>query len=218
VNAVDIAVVVVLLASGVFALMRGFVYEVLAIAGWVAAVLAAFWGLPLARPLARQYISNATVADLAAGAVIFLVVLLASSMTTHAIARRVQRSAISSVDRSLGFAFGLVRGLVLASLGFLLATYLASPGEPEVLATAKTRPLLAFGARSLQALVPPSVVGVAEDKAKEADEAAKQALQAKEMYDRLQSPKPRPAEPQQNTDKSPSYDNQGLERLIQTTK
>lgn len=215
-NAVDIAVVVVLLASGVFALMRGFVYEVLAITGWVAAVLAAFWGLPLVRPLAQHYIPNATIADIAGGATIFLVVLVLSSMTTHAISKRVQRSSISSVDRSLGFAFGLLRGLVLVSLAFMLADWLTSPTEPEVLASAKTRPLLSFGAHSLQTLVPASVIGTAADKAKEADEAARQAVQAKEMYDRLQSPKPRQADPQQNSDKSPSYDSQGLERLIQT--
>jgi membrane protein required for colicin V production len=217
VNAVDIVVVVVLLASGVFALMRGFVYEVLAVAGWVAAVLSAFWGLPLVRPLARSYISNATIADAAGGFAIFLAVLLISSLVTHAIAKRVQRSAVSSVDRSLGFAFGLLRGLVLVSLCYMVATALLTPAEPEVLSTAKTRPLLALGAETLRSLVPTSLVGDVEDKARQATDLATKAA-TKEMYDRLQSPKPRPSEPAQNGDKTPAYDSQGLERLIQTNK
>jgi membrane protein required for colicin V production len=236
-NAVDIAVVVVLLASGVFALMRGFVYETLAMAGWIAAGLAAFWGLPIARPIVSKYISNPTIADVAGGVAIFLVVLLVSSVITTAISRSVQKSAISSVDRSLGFAFGLIRGLVLCSLCFILATKLFDP-EPDVLTGAKTRPLLVMGSRVLQALVP-SQLSSAQDAAKEAAEAAIQAQQAKEMYDRLNAPRPKGADqPGQNTgnnsaqpsspsksdngqggDKTaPSYDNRGLERLIETTK
>lgn len=237
-NAVDIAVVVVLLASGVFALMRGFVYETLATAGWIAAGLGAFWGLPMARPFVSKYIANPTIADIAGGVAIFLAVLLISSFITHAISRTVQKSAISSVDRSLGFAFGLARGLVLASLCFILSTKLMDP-EPEVLSTAKTRPLLIIGSRLLQSVVPSQLASSAQDKAQQAADAAIQAQQAKEMYDRLNAPRPKgadqpgnantaptpangqpgaqPAKPE-NGEKSPSYDNRGLERLIETTK
>lgn len=231
-NAVDIAVVVVLLASGVFALMRGFVYETLAMAGWIAAGLAAFWGLPYTRPIVSKYISNPTIGDIAGGVAVFLAVLLASSLVTHAISRSVQKSAISSVDRSLGFAFGLLRGLVLASLCFILTTKLMAPEEPEVLATAKTRPLMQMGAHVLQSLIP-SQLSTVEDRARDAADTATKLQQDKEMYDRLTAPKPKgaesasqnsapgqtPAKADKDGDKSsPSYDNRGLERLIETTK
>ena len=210
-NSVDIAVIVVLLVSGVIALMRGFVYEVLAMAGWVAAALAAFWGVPLIRPYIAPHISNATVADATAGIAIFLVVLLISSFITHSISKQVKKSAVSAVDRSLGFAFGLVRGLVLASLCYIMVDSFFSPGEPpEILATAKTRPLLATGARLIKSLIP----GHADlgDKAKAAADAALQS----EIYDRLSSPRPKSAQDDQNKDKQPNYDKSGLERLIET--
>ncbi len=225
---------VLLLASGIFALMRGFVYETLAMAGWVAAGLAAFWGLPYTRPFTSKYISSPTVADVAGGVALFLVVLLVSSLITHAISRSVQKSAISSVDRSLGFAFGLARGLVLASLVFILVTKLMAPGEPQVLTNAKTRPLLAFGAHMLQSLVPAQLSTI-EDKARAAQDAASQAQKMQDMYERLNSPRPvgadqtpaapaangaaaPAAKPAQKTEATPSYDNRGLERLIETTK
>lgn len=214
-NAVDIAVVVVLLASGVFALMRGFVYEVLAMAGWIAAGLAALWGVPLVRPFVQPYISSQTLADIAGGTAIFLVTLLISSFVTHAISRRVQKSAVSSVDRSLGFAFGLLRGLVLASLCFMVVTKLMAPDEPPMLTVAKTRPLLAAGARMIQSLVPSYLSGI-EEKGNDAANAVNQARQAKEMYDRLSTPKPKSADQPQN-DKQPAYDSHSLERLIETT-
>ena len=209
-NGVDIAVIILLLASGVFALMRGFVYEALAMAGWVLAALAALWGLPLVRPYLAPYITNATLANVAGGAAIFLTVLLVSSFITHSIARQVRRSAVSAVDRSLGFAFGLLRGLVLASLCFMVVDKLMAPDEPEILAKAKTRPLLAAGARVIESLLPGH--SALESKAKAA---AEEALQ-REVYDRLASPKPKaPAEP--GKDKQPSYDKSGLERLIEST-
>lgn len=217
VNAVDIAVVVVLLASGVFALMRGFVYEALAMTGWVLAGLAAFWGLPSIRPLVHNYISNNTIADVAGGAGIFLVVLVVCSFITHAVSRSVRGSAVSSVDRSLGFAFGLVRGLVLASLCFILVGKLMA-GEPEVLTEAKSRPLLVACATFMESLVPAQLSGM-EEKARQAGEAA--ANDAKNAaYDRMLNPKPKadPAKPDNAAAKSPTYDNSGLERLIDNTK
>jgi membrane protein required for colicin V production len=215
VNAVDITVVVLLLASGVFALMRGFVYEVLAMTGWIAAGFAALWGIPLARPLVQPYIASQTLADIAGGAAIFLAALLISSFITHAISRSVRKSAVSSVDRSLGFAFGLLRGLVLACLCFMVVTKLMAPDEPPMLTNAKTRPLLAAGARIIQSLVPSYLTGI-DEKAKDASNAVNQAQQAKEMYDRLSAPKPKSVDQTQN-DKRPTYDSHSLERLIETT-
>jgi membrane protein required for colicin V production len=193
-----------------FALMRGFVYEVLAMAGWVLAALAALWGLPYVRPFIAPHISNATIADVVGGAAIFLAVLLVSSFITHGIARQVRKSAVSAVDRSLGFAFGLLRGLVLASLCFMVVDKLTAPDEPEVLTAAKTRPLLAMGSKLIQSLIPGH--SQLESKAKAA---AEQALQ-KEVYDRLSSPRPK-SQDDANKDKQPNYDKNGLERLIETT-
>jgi membrane protein required for colicin V production len=210
VNSVDIAVILLLLISGVIALMRGFVYEVLAMAGWVLAAFCAFWGLPQIRPFIAPHISNATVADVVGGLAIFLTVLLISSFITHSIAKQVRKSAVSAVDRSLGFAFGLLRGLVLASLCYIMVDSFFSPGEPpEVIASAKTRPLLAAGARLIKSMIP----GHAElgDKAKAAADAALQS----EIYDRLSSPKPK-SQDDQSKDKQPAYDKSGLERLIET--
>ncbi|HIJ61363.1 MAG TPA: CvpA family protein [Rhodospirillaceae bacterium] len=214
-NPVDIAVVFVLLASGVFALMRGFVYEVLAMAGWIAASLGALWGLAPIRPFVHRYIASQTLADIAGGLGIFLAILLASSFITHAIARRVRKSAISPVDRSLGFAFGLVRGLVLASLCFMVVTKLMAPDEPDLLSQAKTRPLMVFGARVLQTLLPSQFADV-DEKAREASESLRDLQQTKDVYDRLSAPRPKSADPRPG-EKTPGYDNRSLERLIETT-
>ena len=196
----------------------GFVYEILAVAGWVAAALAAFWCLPWVQPLVHPYINSPTIADIVGRVGIFLVVLLVCSVITHAISKQVQRSAVGSVDRSLGFAFGLVRGLILEALLFMVVTALTSGSEPEVLATAKTRPLLEFSAGMLKSLVPPQLAGTADEKAKRAKEMAIQAKEAQEMYQKLATPQPKAPDQPQNSAKSPEYDKQGFERLLETNK
>lgn len=106
----DGAVLAVLVLSGLLAFARGFVQEVLSVAAWVGAIIAVVFVLPLVRPLAQQVIDQPLVADIAAGGAIFLVALIALSILTGMIARRVKSSQLNAVDRSLGFLFGVARG------------------------------------------------------------------------------------------------------------
>ncbi len=54
VNITDIGILTVMLISGVFAFVRGFVHEFLAVIAWVGAALATIYGIDLVIPLARQ--------------------------------------------------------------------------------------------------------------------------------------------------------------------
>jgi membrane protein required for colicin V production len=83
VNVTDIAVIVVLLISALLAYARGFVHEVLAVAGWVGAIFATIYGFPYARPYARSLIPVELIADLVAGLVIFVVTLVLLSFVTR---------------------------------------------------------------------------------------------------------------------------------------
>ncbi len=50
-NAADLIVIAVLLVSGLIALMRGFIREVLSLAGWVGAAFVTLWSFAYARPM-----------------------------------------------------------------------------------------------------------------------------------------------------------------------
>ncbi len=221
-NTVDIAVGVVLLISGVFALVRGFVHEVLAAAGWVLAPLAAFWAvrrLPVVHQLASRILDKEPYTDIIGGAVVFLIVLILMSFVTHAVARRVQRSALGSTDRALGFAFGLVRGLVLCSLAFMVESWLI-PQQPDVVKDAKSLPMVEKGALIIQSLVPQEFAGLEDQmkgQAKDLSNAADQLKHDKDMYDMLQSPAPRGSDQQQGSGRKTEPDKKGLDRLIENS-
>ncbi len=155
VNVTDIAVIVVLLISALLAYARGFVHEVLAVAGWIGAIFATIYGFPYAQPYARSLIPIDLIADLAAGLVIFVVTLVLLSFITRGAAGLVKASALSFLDRSLGFLFGLVRGAVIVCVAYLGLVWLMPPHEqPGWLSEARSMPLIERGAAVLRGLVP----------------------------------------------------------------
>ena len=179
VNATDLVVLGVLLLSGVLALARGFVKEVLGIAGWVGAALAALKLFPYVQPIARKHIPYQLAADVLAGAGVFLVVLVALSLISNAISRRVRESDIGALDRSLGFVFGLLRGALVLSLAYLALVQFVPPKDhPDWITGARSLPIVAYGA-GLLAAIAPSEIRQSLEGAAEAGAAAQAQLAAR---------------------------------------
>lgn len=191
ITAVDVVVAVVLLGSAGFAFLRGFVQEVLSITSWVGAVFAALYGFPHAQPFFRSQIGSALVADIAAGATLFLLTLLVLSLLTKRVSDTVRKSALNSVDSSLGFVFGLARGAVLVSLAYMSAAWLFDSPEqqPDWLSQSRSRPWLMRGADVLQNLAPAGL-GKAEGKTREASAEARQLMEAEKTFQKFVAPQP----------------------------
>ncbi|MES2184900.1 MAG: CvpA family protein [Pseudomonadota bacterium] len=111
--AVDWIFGAVLVASLVIGLWRGLVFEVLSLLGWVAAFVAAQWFAPqVAEWLPLGDSGNA--ARYAAGFVIvFIAAAFAAGLVASLLRRLVSTVGLRPVDRTLGAAFGLVRGVLL---------------------------------------------------------------------------------------------------------
>lgn len=160
----DIGVVAIVLISGLVAFSMGFVRVVLGLLGWVGAAFATLYGFSYVRPFAQQWISVGFLADAAAGLAIFLVTLVILTIVSHAIGRQVRNSGLSALDRSIGLAFGLFLGAVIASLGYISIGALTdlskdSARQPEWIRTARTKPWLEWGSDKLRSLAPPEFGG-----------------------------------------------------------
>jgi membrane protein required for colicin V production len=118
---VDLAVLGVIGISALLAFMRGFVREVLGIGAWLGAIAGAIYGLPLARLVARKWISNPEWVDPVSFVAVFLVLLIILSLIARVIGNSVRQSALGGVDRSLGLLFGLARGAALVILAYIIA-------------------------------------------------------------------------------------------------
>ena len=214
-NVVDLAVIGVMLISALLAFGRGLVREVLSIGAWVAAALAAIWGFPYAKDIARKYISIEILADVVTATTIFLVTLIICASISHSIARNVRGSTFGALDRSLGLLFGLFRGAVLICFAYLLFTW-AVPNEadqPDIIKQARSRALIASGADILRSLLPQGAL----DKGAAAAANARRQLEQQATQQLLQNqgqPAPKPAAPKED----PGYnakERKDLDRLIQ---
>lgn len=163
INPADLTVAVLVILSGIFAMARGFVREVLSLASWVGAALVTLWGFGLARPYARGMIANALLADIVTGAVLFIVSLIIFSMIGGGIASLVRGTGLNAIDRSLGFVFGLVRGVLLVAVMWLgVAWAIPSGDQPVWLRDARTRPLVEHLSDYIRGFAPPELRGRAQ--------------------------------------------------------
>ena len=110
INPTDIAVIVILLLSALLAFARGLVREVLSVGAWVGAAFATLYLFPHVLPMVQQVVAKELVAKAVAGVGIFVVSLVLLSIISHQLSKGVRGSALSAVDRSLGFVFGIARG------------------------------------------------------------------------------------------------------------
>ena len=124
---IDAVVAVVILLSAVLAYSRGFVREALAIAGWIAAAVLAFLFAGQVEPLVKEIPvlgdflgDSCELGMIAAFAAVFAVALVVASLFTPLFSSVVQRSALGGLDQGLGFLFGVLRGLLLVAVAFVV--------------------------------------------------------------------------------------------------
>ena len=167
INLTDLVIVAVILISGAWAFMRGFVHELLAVAAWVGAAVVTVSGLRFVQPYARELISVQIIADIVAGVGLFVFVLVLLSIITHWLARRVRESSLGAVDRSLGLLYGFARGAFFVCVAWIaLLLFLPREDHPVWITEARALPLVEEGAHVLVDLLPedlrPDLSGTAE--------------------------------------------------------
>jgi membrane protein required for colicin V production len=110
---VDWALLAVLLASVIVGLVRGLVFEVLSLLGWVAAFVAAQMMSPDVAPHLPVGAPGSALNHGAAFAVVFVLALIAWMLMARLIRLLVHATPLTLIDRTLGGVFGLVRAMVL---------------------------------------------------------------------------------------------------------
>jgi len=154
-TALDIIALVLLGGGAVFGALRGFVHEALSLFAWVLAVLAVkFLHAPLTDALASP-VGSASGAAALAVVILFGLTFLAGRLLAGMLGKRTRQSVLGPVDRVLGLGFGFAKGLILASLLFLVATLVIDTvrggptNRPAWLKEARTYPLLNATSRAM---------------------------------------------------------------------
>ena len=169
---IDIVVGLVILASALISFMRGFIREVLTIAGVVGGLLTARLLGPKLAPLVRDWfgvtdgkdakklfdiIPMEIVADVTAYGAIFISVVIVLSILSHFCAGAAKAVGLGPVDRTLGVIFGVARALVLLGLVYLpFHLMMDEHRKEELFKGSQTRYSLEKIAASMAPLLPSS--------------------------------------------------------------
>jgi membrane protein required for colicin V production len=151
----DVLLLVVMLISGLLAMIRGFMREVLSIAAWGVAAIVTLYAYPRLLPVAKQYVNSDMVAAGVTVIGVFLVTLLVISILTVRISDMVLDSRVGALDRTLGFLFGLGRGLIIMVVAFLFFAWLVPDrSQPEWVKGAKSKVVLQSTGQWLVSMLP----------------------------------------------------------------
>ncbi|MBI2677800.1 MAG: CvpA family protein [Candidatus Koribacter versatilis] len=152
-TALDWVLVAVVAFSVLFAALRGFLYEAFSLAGVVFGFVIAAWGYARVAPWFLQYVKAQPIADFGAFCALFVLTTLLLSLAGE-IARSAAKSAgLRPVDRVLGGAFGLLRGLLAgAVIALAVAAYV-----PQAMAGSLLGRHFLVGARALSWITPEDV-------------------------------------------------------------
>jgi membrane protein required for colicin V production len=132
----DAALIAVALISGLLAMYRGLTRELLSIVSWAVAALAVLYFVlnykKFAEDMAAQMGTQVAIAQIAIGAVIFLIVLIIVHLITSRISDVILDSSVGMIDRILGFLFGVVRGFILVVIPYMFyESFIPDPANQQ---------------------------------------------------------------------------------------
>src|SRR6516225_4864678 len=151
----DLVLLAVMLISGLLAMVRGFMREVLSIGAWGAAALVTLYSYSKLLPTAKTYFNSDTIASIAVVAGVFIGTLIIVSVITVRISDMILDSRIGALDRTLGFLFGLARGLLIVVVAYEFFSWLVPEKQrPDWVTGAKSRTMLDGAGEWLKSLLP----------------------------------------------------------------
>jgi len=219
VNPLDIGVIAVIALSAVFAFARGFVREALSIVAWVSAGAITLYGFDAVNAMIEPLVNNnRLLSQLITGFGLFIGSLIVLTIVTGFIARAVRGTALSAIDRTLGFTFGLLRGAFIVSLAYLLLDFtgVSANDRPIWIQEAKSKPYLQQGADFLKGVLPESLRNKATTAVDEGTRIVNPAVEAEKARRALSfpaAPPPTQAQPSPPANYKPG-DQRELDRLI----
>jgi len=220
---VDLGVLVVLLISGLIAAYRGFLKETLTVSAWLLAALAAVFVWPATKPFARALVEPNLLADILALIGVFLMLLIPTSFVSFRLSEMVRESKAGPLDRSLGFVFGIARGLLVVGVGYLLYDSLApAKTQPDWVREARLLPVVKGTGDVLRSISGTSAKDEADTEEADTEE------DAEDQAPRAEKPRAatKPAQPAASDnkdgsgDKGKSYgagDRRALDNLVRST-
>lgn len=139
----DVIILVIMLLSGLFALLRGFTREVLTTLTIVLTVLGTYWAFPGMSGVIDDFVRPGWLADGIAAVALILSLYGVFTFLSSLLVQKWGADKPGPVDGTMGFIFGLARGFILVALIYLFYGWTTSPSQrPAWITNARFLPLI----------------------------------------------------------------------------
>jgi membrane protein required for colicin V production len=115
----DWLLILILLASIVFAAIKGFVRELFGLGSLILAFLLAAWFYPSAAAPFKDVVKTENIALFCGFSIVFLGTLVLGILVAGVVSKFVKAARLQWFDRCLGAMFGLIRGWLLGGIVFV---------------------------------------------------------------------------------------------------
>ena len=132
---------------------RGLVYEVLSVLGWALSFYAAYYYAPVVAGMLPMQASSEPVRYAAAFVLIFVAAIFAAGLLAFLLKKLVTAIGLRPIDRTLGAAFGVVRGVILL-LAVTVVMDMTALKTSTWWQESKGAPLLSITLKSLKPMLP----------------------------------------------------------------
>ena len=156
-TALDVFVFLLLIGGGAIGFVRGFVHEVISLLAWIVGIaMLKLFHTQLWSGLENSFHFSPAAAAVLAFAILFVPSFVLVKLLARSIGGRTRRhNVLGPFDRVLGGGFGALKGLLGATLFFLLANlatdmvYGPTADRPEWMRKSSTYPLLNASGRAI---------------------------------------------------------------------
>ncbi len=152
-SSTDWILLALLAASMLLGALRGLVYEVLSVMGWIAAFLLAQWFAPTVAEKLPMQGPGETLRFAAAFVLVFIASVFAAGLISALMKKLISAVGLRPVDRILGAIFGAFRGLILL-LALSVVVHMTALHESEWWLESKGGPMLMTLLKGLRPMLP----------------------------------------------------------------
>lgn len=154
-NNLDVVFLVIVGVSALVAIARGVTKELLSITGWILAAVSVYYLLPVVDPIMQKYIASKVLSNLVSGMVILILFCIFWVLAVDKISTQIRFSKLSSLDRILGFIFGIFRGvIIIILLQIMISSLIPEESQKGVFAESRYFKLAGDAAGPIKSLIP----------------------------------------------------------------
>ena len=127
----DYIIITIIAVSTVISLLRGFVRESLALAGWILAIWVSMIYMHQMAIFITPYLDvPPSILSLISFIILFIITLILAALVSNLGANLVDQTGLSGTDRAIGMLFGIARGILIVGVLVLLAGFTMIPQDP----------------------------------------------------------------------------------------